>query len=710
MAPGAPAAKKPKTDAGPGLPPLFSEGGYVEAGDGWWAHSGGQWLHNKGEGAYFHLPTGQIRVIVEDSAEKASAPEAEAKAEVKADSAKEAAAETSEDDEGPLLRGKVRWFNAAKGFGFIEPLDEAAVAVLEGKDVFVHRNQLLSSNGEGEDGEADSSTIFASLEADTEVTFRLGQTDNGRVCAVKVQTSSLEAEQGDADEDEEMEGEGEGGEDDGEDAVSEGSSVELDLFEEIKSGVHQDKAEGKEQIEDFLIDKLKIPVSVLGETATCVFFGVFDGHGGHYCAEFTAAHLAKNVLSRLRDRVKGSNDEVALMTALKGGFRQTEHNYLQHAKQTKDQSGTTACCMTVFGPDEQQRLRLFMANCGDSRAVLCRKGGEAVRLTEDHKPNQPEEKKRIEAAGGGVVEVHGVWRAMLPHKKRLASKIVGLAVSRAIGDAEFKNPNIISAEPDLSIHEVDWDEDEFVILATDGIWDVIPDKDCVTIVRDLLQAGKSEAKASEALCKRAREKGSKDDCTVQVVRFGWNSKSAGAPDPDEAEEEEAAKDGEEEEEEAGEDDPEEAEALAAMAAAMAANAGAVQGPADDDSDDEEPPTAAASSSSGAGVKRKADDDADIFGAADKQDDVDEEEAGLKRWDKSAKAASAPLESPLFDGLTPTREELEAAQTPAAASTSVLAGGLLKGLGSDDKSKEEEVDDKPPADLKGAVDDDMDMFG
>eukprot|EP00913_Durusdinium_trenchii_P011949 g11224.t1 len=384
-------AKRPRTD-GAGAPPLFSNGGYTEAADGWWAHSGGEWLHNKKEMAYFHLPTGQLRVVLDDA----------------------------EEDEGPLLRGKVRWFNAKKGFGFIEPLDEAA-NVLE-KDLF----------------------------AEELVTFRLGQTDDGRMCAVGVKT----AEAGDADAPEETQ---EQAEENGEVDGSEASSVEIDLEEELKCGFHQDKAEGKETCEDFLVDKVKLPINVLGETASFVFFGVFDGHGGPYCAEHVSTHLGKNILARLRDRARNVSDEV-------------------------------------------------------------------VSSSKDHKPNLPAEKKRIEAADGGVVEVQGVWRCVLPQKKRLTSKIAGLAVSRSFGDKDFKGPDIVSAEPEITVHEVDWDADEFVILATDGIWDVLTDKDSVALVRHHLLTGQTEQQAAEALVKRAREKGSQDDCTAMVVRFAWASK------------------------------------------------------------------------------------------------------------------------------------------------------------------------------------------
>lgn len=79
---------------------------------------------------------------------------------------------------------------------------------------------------------------------------------------------------------------------------------------------------------------------------------------------------------------------------------------------------------------------MYAAHCGDSRAVLCRQG-KAVRLTEDHKPNLPQERLRIQAAGGRV-DFSNCWRVIWqPRNGRPGS---GLAVSRSLGDLNFKEP------------------------------------------------------------------------------------------------------------------------------------------------------------------------------------------------------------------------------------------------------------------------------
>ena len=145
-------------------------------------------------------------------------------------------------------------------------------------------------------------------------------------------------------------------------------------------------------------------------------------------------------------------------------------------------------------------------------------------MTEDHKPNLPLEKKRIEAEGGAVANIGGVWRCIPPKKRN--TPVTGLAVSRGLGDKDFKNPDIVSAEPDLVVHDLDWDGDEFVILASDGIWDAVSDKDAVRLVQYFLRGGATEETAAAALVKKSEDKGCRDDKTAIVVRFGWVSKKS----------------------------------------------------------------------------------------------------------------------------------------------------------------------------------------
>jgi protein phosphatase 2C family protein 2/3 len=123
--------------------------------------------------------------------------------------------------------------------------------------------------------------------------------------------------------------------------------------------------------------------------------------------------------------------------------------------------------------------RIVCANTGDSRAVLCRSSGTVVPLSEDHKPTGPNELRRIEAAGSTVEggRVNGV-----------------LGVSRAIGDFDFKDrPDLpwtdqaVTAKPDITEIEMTRD-DSFIVIACDGIWEVLSNEEVCQFVRESLAA------------------------------------------------------------------------------------------------------------------------------------------------------------------------------------------------------------------------------
>ena len=127
------------------------------------------------------------------------------------------------------------------------------------------------------------------------------------------------------------------------------------------------------------------------------------------------------------------------------------------------QAGST-CVVAVVRGD-----KLVVANAGDSRAVLSRRG-VAVEMSRDHKPMDDDERARIVKAGGFVQEgrVNG-----------------SLARSRAIGDLEYKQgkslppqDQIVTAYPEL-MEQTLREGDEFLVLACDGIWDVLSSQQCV---------------------------------------------------------------------------------------------------------------------------------------------------------------------------------------------------------------------------------------
>ncbi|XP_029122489.1 probable protein phosphatase 2C 11 isoform X5 [Elaeis guineensis] len=177
------------------------------------------------------------------------------------------------------------------------------------------------------------------------------------------------------------------------------------------------------------------------------FFGVFDGHGGPRAAEYLRIHLFKN-LSNHPDFIKDTKSAIVEV------FRQTDTAYIDEEKGQQKDAGSTASTVLLLGD------RLFVANVGDSRVVASR-SGSAIPLSIDHKPDRSDERQRIENAGGFVIWA-GTWR-------------VGgvLAVSRAFGDKLLK-PYVV-AEPE--IQEEDIKGVEFLIIASDGLWNVVSNEE-----------------------------------------------------------------------------------------------------------------------------------------------------------------------------------------------------------------------------------------
>ena len=260
-------------------------------------------------------------------------------------------------------------------------------------------------------------------------------------------------------------------------------------------------------------------------------FAVFDGHGGKRAAAWAHTHLASNLLHELAQDdppPPGATPAAhadALDSATVDAFRRTDSEFLQHAAGRGIPDGSTAVvCMVQAGagagssvggaagagahgaadgaadgagaPDER---RLLVANLGDSRCVLVRSDGSALALSSDHKPNRPDERARVHAAGGHVIYA-GCWRVQ-----------GDLAVSRAFGDVHLKQYGV-SATPELSAIGLSR-RDAFVVLASDGLWDVVDEQQCAASV---LRAA-DPLSAARALCDLASTRGSMDNITVLVV-------------------------------------------------------------------------------------------------------------------------------------------------------------------------------------------------
>jgi protein phosphatase 1L len=219
------------------------------------------------------------------------------------------------------------------------------------------------------------------------------------------------------------------------------------------------------------------------------FFGVYDGHGGSKTSSFLAEHLHYTFSRRLR---RDNN----IAKALNGAFLSIDWQAIKYYS-----DGSTAVAAYL---DNETNI-LHYAWAGDSRLVV--HNGPA---TKDHKPNDPQEKERIEKAGGKV-EFYGVPR------------VNGLAVARAIGDKSAKKAGKgqVIATPEYDQYQLT-PANEFMILASDGIWDKVSNEDAISLVKAALKQGCSSKTAASILKDAAIKAGSGDNITAMVVHFDWN--------------------------------------------------------------------------------------------------------------------------------------------------------------------------------------------
>ena len=242
-------------------------------------------------------------------------------------------------------------------------------------------------------------------------------------------------------------------------------------------------------------------------------FGVYDGHGGKDVADYLTVHLHRNIFEILKAGLLSVGhlfpDRFPIHTAeyeaIFAAFLKTDEDL-----RTKGFYGG-ACAITALIKD---RI-IYVANLGDCRAVLCRKG-EAVELSSDHNPGRPDEKARIEALGEKVSKRN----PENPRSKyRISRTWIRPAFSRAFGNFSLKRRGeipIVLSEPEIKQHILSAD-DEFLILASDGLWDRVSSEDAVRMVKSCFGLGCNCRKAAEHLVKMALR--SRDNITVTIIKF-----------------------------------------------------------------------------------------------------------------------------------------------------------------------------------------------
>jgi protein phosphatase 1B len=263
-------------------------------------------------------------------------------------------------------------------------------------------------------------------------------------------------------------------------------------------------------------------IGIPDQKDTVSWFAVFDGHAGSR----VSAHCSNHLLDCIRACDDFTNSiqqehtlsQEELMAGIKKGilrgFLELDEKLrkIPEVASGEDKSGTTAVCALIT------EKYLVIANCGDSRGVCCVNGKPAL-VTLDHKPSNDPERERIQNAGGSVViqRVNG-----------------SLAVSRALGDFEYKNvegkgptEQLVSPEPEFFIKPILPEQDEFLVLACDGVWDVMSNEDICNFVSARLKITDNLETVANEVIDTCLYKGSRDNMSIIIIAFP----AAPKPDP-----------------------------------------------------------------------------------------------------------------------------------------------------------------------------------
>ncbi|KAF5789272.1 putative protein-serine/threonine phosphatase transcription factor DBP family [Helianthus annuus] len=230
---------------------------------------------------------------------------------------------------------------------------------------------------------------------------------------------------------------------------------------------------------------------------TVSFYGVFDGHGGKGASKFVRDNLPRII-------VDDANFPMELEKVVTRSFVETDAAFARScALESTLSSGTTALTAMIFGRS------LLVANAGDCRAVLSR-NGLAFEMSKDHRPCCDKERLRIESLGGFVED--GYLNGQL-------------GVTRAIGNWHIQGlketdnqVGPLSAEPELKLVTLT-KEDEFLIIGSDGIWDVFMNQNAVDFVRRRLQDHNDVKRCCKEMVEEAMKRHALDNLTVVIVCF-----------------------------------------------------------------------------------------------------------------------------------------------------------------------------------------------
>ena len=235
------------------------------------------------------------------------------------------------------------------------------------------------------------------------------------------------------------------------------------------------------------------------------FFGVYDGHGGKFVSTYLALEMPKYFM-----------DPSFTYPLNKKKIRQLYIN-IQNDLRTKYFNMANACgstCLIATHFKHNNNFYLNILNTGDSRCIIS-KNNIATVITKDHKPNWPEERLRIENLGGKI------------YKDGYDYRIQDLSVSRAFGDIDAEP--YLTNMPEMFTYKLD-NLDQFVVLACDGLWDVLNNQEVVNFIVnncfnkdgtriDLYDKDNKKINIARKLGEYAIKKGTGDNVTIIIIFF-----------------------------------------------------------------------------------------------------------------------------------------------------------------------------------------------
>ena len=242
-----------------------------------------------------------------------------------------------------------------------------------------------------------------------------------------------------------------------------------------------------------------------------IFLGVCDGHG------HKGELISNYVVNKLPEYIKDIHNDSII-----NEFKKINQEIYSNSNMESDMAGTTVVSV-ILTPE-----KMMCVNLGDSRAAIFKYENGLYyckNLSRDHKPNEPDENKRIIFNNGRIKKCfdEDIKKFVGPDRVWLKNKEEpGLAMSRSLGD-KIAHTIGVSDEPEIKSYDYDGTE-KFIIIASDGIWEYVHGDECIKVIKSYYEENKDVEEAAFAMVKEAFRKWKRkevaiDDITVILLFF-----------------------------------------------------------------------------------------------------------------------------------------------------------------------------------------------